>query len=289
MAKISALSAATTPLAGTELLPIVQTSTKKITVADFLAGIASPITTTDTTQSTSTITGSFVTAGGLGVAKNIWGGGTLNVTGAVRFGLNTITANALADEAAIQSAGVGGVSLLGPSANEQILAFGSPDSTLAAYWQWNFNSSLMRGGSNKAGATVVFAADADVANTTASGASGSQLLTAAGSVAITKFARFIPVGVLTIASGVITATGSNHTVDTEGAGASDDLDTINGGLDGRILTISAANDARTVVAKDGTGNLLLAGDFTMDNSADTLTLQYRGTNWCELCRSDNAA
>jgi len=36
--KISALTSATTPLAGTEVLPIVQSSTKKVSVADFTAG-----------------------------------------------------------------------------------------------------------------------------------------------------------------------------------------------------------------------------------------------------------
>jgi len=37
--KISQLTAATLPLAGTEVLPLVQTSTKKVTVADLLGGV----------------------------------------------------------------------------------------------------------------------------------------------------------------------------------------------------------------------------------------------------------
>ena len=44
---------------------------------------------------------------------------------------------------------------------------------------------------------------------------------------------------LTIASGVITATTSNHTVDTESNNATDDLDTINGGTEGDILHLRA--------------------------------------------------
>ena len=96
---------------------------------------------------------------------------------------------------------------------------------------------------------------------------------------------------LTIAAGVITRTQSYHTVDTQADAASDDLDTINGGKDGDLLIICAANSARTVVAKDATGNLALAGDFTMDNGNDTLMLIYDGisTNWLEVSRSDNSA
>lgn len=97
---------------------------------------------------------------------------------------------------------------------------------------------------------------------------------------------------LTIASGVITATHSYHTVDTESDAASDDLVTINGGsVSGQRLTIRAADSARTVVAKDGSGNLTLAGDFSMDNAEDTLELIYdqTGTQWLETSRSNNGA
>jgi hypothetical protein len=93
----------------------------------------------------------------------------------------------------------------------------------------------------------------------------------------------------TIASGVITVTRSKHVVSTEAAAASDDLDTINGGHAGMIVVLAAQNDARTVVCKDGTGNLRLNGDFSIDSTADTITLVYDGSNWLELARSDNAA
>lgn len=94
---------------------------------------------------------------------------------------------------------------------------------------------------------------------------------------------------LTIASGAVTVTKTLHTIDTEGDASTDDLDTINGGTAGDILIISAADDARTVVAKDGTGNLKLAGDFSMDNGADMLMLIYIGGAWQEISRSDNAS
>lgn len=93
---------------------------------------------------------------------------------------------------------------------------------------------------------------------------------------------------LTIASDTITATKSYHLVDTEAAAATDNLSTINGGSTGDILVLRSANSARDVTLKDGTGNLALAGDFTLDNVQDTITLMSTGTTWLELCRSNNA-
>lgn len=94
---------------------------------------------------------------------------------------------------------------------------------------------------------------------------------------------------LTIATGVVTVTQSYHTIDTESDDATDDLVTINGGTAGQVLTIRAINSARTVVAKDGTGNLQIEGDMTLDNAQDTLTLIYDGSNWLETGRANNGA
>ena len=95
---------------------------------------------------------------------------------------------------------------------------------------------------------------------------------------------------LTISTGAITATKSYHTVEVEGgAAASDDLDTINGGVIGMVIILQAAHADRTVVVKDGTGNLKLAGDFSLDNTEDTIQLIYNGSNWCEITRSNNGA
>ena len=83
-------------------------------------------------------------------------------------------------------------------------------------------------------------------------------------------------GELTIASGVITATGTYHTIDTEADAASDDLVTINGFVNGMFLDIRAENDARTVVVKHNTGNIYnpSGSDITLDNYYDILTLRY---------------
>jgi hypothetical protein len=96
---------------------------------------------------------------------------------------------------------------------------------------------------------------------------------------------------LTIATGAITVTGSYHNVDTEADAASDDLDTISGGTDGMRLVLRANNTARTVVVKDGTGNIQCAGDFSLDNTQDTMELIYDGTltAWLEIGRSDSGA
>lgn len=94
---------------------------------------------------------------------------------------------------------------------------------------------------------------------------------------------------LTIATGAVTCTKSYHTIDTEGDAASDDLDTISGGRAGQILVVQANNSARTVVLKDGTGNLKLSGDITLDNTEDTAVLVSDGTNWYELSNSNNGA
>jgi len=92
---------------------------------------------------------------------------------------------------------------------------------------------------------------------------------------------------LTISGGAITVTQSYHSVDTEGDDPSDDLDTISGGVTGDILTLRAAVSTRTVVCKDGTGNLLLAGDFSLDHDWDTIMLICADSYWRELSRADN--
>jgi hypothetical protein len=94
---------------------------------------------------------------------------------------------------------------------------------------------------------------------------------------------------LTIAGGIITVTNSWHRVDTQSAASTDDLDTINGFTDGMQLYLRALSSANTVVLKDGTGNLVLAGDFSLDTGDDIIHLIYDGVSnvWKEVSRSDN--
>lgn len=93
---------------------------------------------------------------------------------------------------------------------------------------------------------------------------------------------------VTISSGEITVNRMFHTVDTEGNAASDNLDTINGEVTGNLLILRASTSLRTIVVKDGTGNLKINGDCTLDDSDDSLVLVYDGASWIELSRSNNA-
>lgn len=92
---------------------------------------------------------------------------------------------------------------------------------------------------------------------------------------------------VTIGSGAITVTRSYHLVDSLGAaGSTTDLLTVNGGMVGQLLVLMRTN-AKKIKLKDGSGNLRIAGDFTIDSDFDTITLLYTGTVWVEQCRSNN--
>lgn len=95
----------------------------------------------------------------------------------------------------------------------------------------------------------------------------------------------------TISGGVLTVDRCGHIiVDTESAAATDDLDTltVSNVSNGDIVVLRSSNAARDPTAKDGTGNMILAGDFTFTNPGDSLTLMMYLSNWRELARSDNA-
>jgi hypothetical protein len=87
----------------------------------------------------------------------------------------------------------------------------------------------------------------------------------------------------TILNGGIEKLGkfSYYSVDTESAAASDNLDTISGANEGDLIFIKAANSARTVVIRDGQGNILTKGgaSLSLDNTDDLAILFYDGTAW----------
>lgn len=100
----------------------------------------------------------------------------------------------------------------------------------------------------------------------------------------------------TIASGAVTLSDP-HTqfliLDTEASAATDDLDTITGAaINGQVITLGSTANARDVVVKHNTGNILLNGaaDFTLDGAADSLTLRYSRilSKWSEIGRGINA-
>jgi hypothetical protein len=89
----------------------------------------------------------------------------------------------------------------------------------------------------------------------------------------------------TISSGAFTiAAPGLYPVETEGAAATDDLDTISGGTTGDIICLMAYNTAHTVILKHGTGNLALQGarDGVLANNRQMMVLRWDGTWWSEL-------
>ena len=81
-------------------------------------------------------------------------------------------------------------------------------------------------------------------------------------------------------------------VDTEAAAATDNLSTISGPTyEGKLLCLRTASNVRDVTVKHNVGNILLNGlaDFTLDATADSLTLRYNTnlSKWCEAGRGNN--
>jgi len=96
----------------------------------------------------------------------------------------------------------------------------------------------------------------------------------------------------TIASGEITSAGTAKirqiTVDTQDSDPTDDLDKINSVNAGDLVILRAANEARTVVVKNGT-HIKCGTDFSLDSVYDTITLLCIGSDTCvQIARSSNA-
>lgn len=97
------------------------------------------------------------------------------------------------------------------------------------------------------------------------------------------------IGTLTISGGVVTVGSlSYYNIATEASAATDDLDTINGGVDGQILILKSVSATRDVNITE-VGNIRLSAPFILSHTQDRITLQYDGTGWNELSRSDNTA
>jgi hypothetical protein len=86
---------------------------------------------------------------------------------------------------------------------------------------------------------------------------------------------------LTISGGVVTATQTMHKIATEGAAASDNLDTITGGASFPVLILQVATAAQAVVLKHGTGNITCpsGADITLSAVGDMAILTWNGTTY----------
>lgn len=98
---------------------------------------------------------------------------------------------------------------------------------------------------------------------------------------------------LTIASGAVTPTGSQHTIDTESDDAADDLDTINvtSVATNAWLLIRAENAARVVTIKHDTGNIQTddGTDIALSSADHTVLLARVGSAWKVISRPTQAA
>lgn len=95
-----------------------------------------------------------------------------------------------------------------------------------------------------------------------------------------------PIEILTIATGVVTPTGTYIVLEGEGS-AADDLNTIQGGIAGDVLYVRIAG-GDIITLKDGVGNLQMAGDFAMNSVNDSIMFICISTNvWAEVSRSNN--
>lgn len=85
---------------------------------------------------------------------------------------------------------------------------------------------------------------------------------------------------LTIAAGVVTRTQVYHSIDTEAAAATDDLDTINGGTEADLLITRQDNDARNIKYTLA-GNLEIPSgiDLYSDLANQAFGWIFDGQNW----------
>jgi hypothetical protein len=95
----------------------------------------------------------------------------------------------------------------------------------------------------------------------------------------------------TIASGAIGVSNWTQVVviETEGGAATDDLDTITGGVDGQMLVLRTTSNARDVIVKHNVGNIKLVGsaDFTITTRVSSMVLVFRAGDdaWSEISRT----
>ena len=96
---------------------------------------------------------------------------------------------------------------------------------------------------------------------------------------------------LTLSGGEITILGPGlYEIDTEGAAASDELTTINGGVNGTEVVLKVVSDARQVKVVPATGNIKMSSLFWLNSIHDRARLICDASgDYCEAGgRSSNA-
>ena len=93
---------------------------------------------------------------------------------------------------------------------------------------------------------------------------------------------------LLITDGIITVTDTFHSVRVQ-TGSSDDLETINGGVDGQILFIKPYDNKYIVVKNDVVIILCnCCSDVTLNTSRDIAMLIYQSDTWIQLFYSNTS-
>lgn len=300
-AKISGLPAATTPLAGTEVLPIVQGGvTDQVSVANLTAGRAVgtgnlTVTGTATVSSTADVAGNFSVATNkfnvTAASGNTTTAGTLGVTG--DFSVNTNKFNVTASSGNTTTAGTLGVTGdLAVNTNKFNVTASSGNTsaagTLSATGDFaintnKFNVTASSGNTSAAGtlsATGDFAINTNKFNVTAS--SGNT--TVAGTLGVTGLTTAtggLAGGVQTLSGpGAVNVTTLATAFTSTGTG---DALTLADGTTGQIKTVVYVAEA----AGGDTGvltptNRIGYASVTLNAVGDAVTLQYMGSAWAIL-------
>ncbi len=89
---------------------------------------------------------------------------------------------------------------------------------------------------------------------------------------------------LIISGGAVTPTQAFHLIDTEGAAATDNLDTITPSAEVSVLILRTLSAAREVVVRHGVDNIYLAGgeDLVLDSNDKALLLVRYGNDWFDV-------
>jgi len=267
--KISALTASTTPLAGTEVLPIVQSSTtKQVSVANLTAGrnvSLAQLTATATTQKLGAVTSADITVQiGPDTPVTTSSGRILfNTSSTEKNWFLTHNWNVAGAVALTQSTAAGGSTMSGTDSHQ---------------WLSNGDYKIVNGnvviGTSGKGITDSTGGLTSTYNSTGITTNGTN---SAGQVYRT--------GTYTDGATTPSVLGVSHLVIANSGATS--ITNFTNAVNGQILTL-IFNDANTTVTRNN-AYLSLGLNFT-STANDTLTLIYRGSDalWYEVCRSVNA-
>lgn len=266
--KISALPAATTPLAGTEVLPIVQSATtKQVAVSDLTAGRAmSASSLTLTTPLSVANGGTGLTSLTAGYIPYATAANTLGTSANLQFDGSILT---------IVGASTNAITLKSASGAASGFKIYNDSAVDTAYLMNNYSGPMVFGTANAERMRLDASGNLLVGTTTANG-----LLTVAGTIngAIVQRKGTYTAGATTPSvAGITYLSISNSSATT--------ITNFTNGVDGQIIYLYF-NDANTTITRS---NAYLAGGSDFVSTAfDTLVLMNIAGTWAEISRSANS-